>query len=138
HGFVQYRIKPLSTLGVGDRIENTAHIYFDFNEAIVTNTTVTEVGLVSAPEGLQAANNMLLYPNPNTGKFTVELSDCEIGNLNISLTNLLGQQVYSEAASTKNTAFTHQLNVQNLPAGVYMLQVEQGGKFMTKRMVIQK
>ena len=138
HGFVQYRIRPLSTLGVGDKIENTAHIYFDFNEAIITNTTVTEVALPTGVAGLQASNNMLLYPNPNTGKFTIELSDCEIGNLTISLTNLLGQQVYTEAASTRNTAFTQQLNVQNLPAGVYLLQVQQGSKLMTKRMVIQK
>jgi uncharacterized repeat protein (TIGR01451 family) len=43
HGFVKYRIKPISTLKVGDEIKNTANIYFDYNPAIVTNTTVTKI-----------------------------------------------------------------------------------------------
>ena len=39
-GFFQYRIKPLSGLGCGTQIHNTASIYFDFNAPIVTNTTI--------------------------------------------------------------------------------------------------
>ncbi|HEY0030448.1 MAG TPA: gliding motility-associated C-terminal domain-containing protein [Bacteroidia bacterium] len=39
-GYFQYRIKPLSGLTCGAQIKNTASIYFDFNEAIVTNTTI--------------------------------------------------------------------------------------------------
>ncbi|MFN0032236.1 MAG: T9SS type A sorting domain-containing protein [Flavobacteriales bacterium] len=40
HGFVTYRITPLSTLQGWDEILNTAHIYFDDNEAVVTNSTI--------------------------------------------------------------------------------------------------
>ncbi len=39
HGFVQYRIKLKPNMPWGTIIENTAHIYFDFNPAVVTNTT---------------------------------------------------------------------------------------------------
>lgn len=38
-GFFQYRIKPLPGLSCGSEIHNTASIYFDFNDPIVTNTT---------------------------------------------------------------------------------------------------
>ncbi|RYZ44957.1 MAG: hypothetical protein EOP49_26165, partial [Sphingobacteriales bacterium] len=97
HGFVQYRIQPKTSLIIGDEIENTAHIYFDFNEAIVTNTTSTIVNILSAPEGLKAPNSLLLYPNPNSGNFTIKLADCENGKVNIKLLNMLGQEMYSEA-----------------------------------------
>jgi len=38
-GFVEYTIKPKSGAGFNLKIENTAEIYFDFNEPIITNTT---------------------------------------------------------------------------------------------------
>ncbi len=39
HGFVKFKIKVLDSLSVGDQIENTASIYFDENDPIITNTT---------------------------------------------------------------------------------------------------
>ncbi|MFT3908627.1 MAG: hypothetical protein QM737_04330 [Ferruginibacter sp.] len=43
HGYFSYRIKPTSTLVIGDTIKNTAYIYFDFNPPIKTNTQLTFV-----------------------------------------------------------------------------------------------
>lgn len=43
HGFVKYSIQAKPNLQLGDEIKNTAYIYFDFNEPVVTNTTLTEV-----------------------------------------------------------------------------------------------
>ncbi len=42
-GFVAYKVKPKHTLSVGDSVNNTASIYFDFNPPIVTNKTTTIV-----------------------------------------------------------------------------------------------
>jgi hypothetical protein len=36
HGFVRYRIKPKTTVAVGDSIQNFAAIYFDFNNPVIT------------------------------------------------------------------------------------------------------
>jgi hypothetical protein len=41
-GYVQYRVKPKNGLPLGTKIRNTAYIYFDYNDPIVTNTTVNE------------------------------------------------------------------------------------------------
>ncbi len=43
HGFVKFRINVLDSLSVGEQIENTAHIYFDQNNPIITNTTLNEL-----------------------------------------------------------------------------------------------
>ncbi len=43
HGFVKYRISAVDSLIVGSSITNTAHIYFDQNDPIITNTTSNEV-----------------------------------------------------------------------------------------------
>ena len=39
HGFVKYRIWPLSDLPLGTAVENSASIFFDNNAAVLTNTT---------------------------------------------------------------------------------------------------
>lgn len=47
HGFVRYRIKPKSTLILGDQIHNQSHIYFDYNEGVVTNNTLNIVAVAA-------------------------------------------------------------------------------------------
>ena len=37
HGYIAYRIKPISNLQLGDTISNKAAIYFDFNLPVITN-----------------------------------------------------------------------------------------------------
>ncbi|UZR98129.1 DUF7619 domain-containing protein [Chondrinema litorale] len=59
HGFVKYRIKPKENLPDFTEITNTAYIYFDFNPAIATNTTLnTLVDFIppNAPESLSYSN----------------------------------------------------------------------------------
>ena len=43
HGYIAYRIKPVSTVQLGDTIKNTAGIYFDFNLPVATNIEKTVV-----------------------------------------------------------------------------------------------
>lgn len=40
HGFVKYRIAAKDEVAFGSEVTNTAHIFFDFNAPIVTNTTL--------------------------------------------------------------------------------------------------
>jgi uncharacterized repeat protein (TIGR01451 family) len=43
HGYVLFSVNPLLPLSDGDQLENTAHIYFDFNPAVITNTEITSI-----------------------------------------------------------------------------------------------
>jgi len=43
HGMVSYTIKQSASNVVGDTIENTANIYFDFNDPVITNTAQTPI-----------------------------------------------------------------------------------------------
>lgn len=54
HGYVMYEISHRQGVADGTEIDNTAHIYFDFNEPIVTNTVlntiITEIPDISNAE----------------------------------------------------------------------------------------
>ncbi|MGV9013038.1 MAG: DUF7619 domain-containing protein [Flavobacteriales bacterium] len=81
-GFVRYRIKAKSDVMVGDVLENTARIYFDFNPPIVTNTTahVVEIGT-----GVQARASVgiSVYPNPVADRLTVRVASGSMRGLRI-------------------------------------------------------
>jgi uncharacterized repeat protein (TIGR01451 family) len=49
HGYIAYRIKPLSSVHVGDTLKNSASIYFDYNLPVITNTEKTIVLDLTAP-----------------------------------------------------------------------------------------
>jgi uncharacterized repeat protein (TIGR01451 family) len=69
-GFAVYSIKLKSNLVLGTQIKNTAYIYFDFNEAVITNTTVNTL---SVNVGLEEFNNgdYNLFPNPASNLITI-------------------------------------------------------------------
>ena len=82
HGFVKYTILPKKSVAVGNVIQNTAYIYFDFNSPIVTNTTSTEIvyqSIVLSTEQIPLAdqykNSILIYPNPARSSFSINYND---------------------------------------------------------------
>jgi uncharacterized repeat protein (TIGR01451 family) len=68
HGYVKYKIKPVSTMNIGDQILNTAYIYFDFNAPIITNTTATELTTINTVAATNQSKNIQVFPNPATNE----------------------------------------------------------------------
>src|SRR5690606_26531905 len=61
-GFVQFISGLSSEIEVGDSIDNTAYIYFDFQAPVVTNQTMTKVvERISRPSN---GPSIHIYPNP--------------------------------------------------------------------------
>ena len=113
-GYIQYRIKPLANLPVGTQIENTAHIYFDFNPAIVTNTTVNNFVTSVGNTTLTQVARLWLYPNPSTGIFTIS------AKANIEVYNIVGGLILSENNATS-------IDLTAAPKGMYFVKLN-GGK----------
>ncbi|MBL0047470.1 MAG: leucine-rich repeat domain-containing protein [Bacteroidetes bacterium] len=132
HGYFQYRIKPLSNQLNGTHIKNTAHIFFDFNPAVATNTTINSFVLPNSINELQE-NEISIYPNPGNGMFTVSSKSVKDANLKIS--NVLGEVVYQMQLQKNKAAL---IDLSNQPKGVYVLRMEEEGKrFLNKKIVIQ-
>jgi uncharacterized repeat protein (TIGR01451 family) len=112
-GFIQYRIKPLANLPVGTQIENTAHIYFDFNPAIVTNTTVNNFVTTVANTSISENKKLFVYPNPSTGNFTISAA------ANIEVYNLIGDLILSENNATS-------IDLTASPKGMYFVKLNGG------------
>jgi uncharacterized repeat protein (TIGR01451 family) len=91
HGYIKFKIKHKTGIAEGTIIQNFADIYFDFNEPVRTNTTVSNITDYQFPQALvdfcsmvrkaQAGENQTIcksettlsgnVPNVGTGKWTV-------------------------------------------------------------------
>ncbi|MCG2611992.1 T9SS type A sorting domain-containing protein [Flavobacterium sp. SM15] len=127
HGFIAYKIKPKGDVEVGDIINATAAIYFDFNPPVVTNTESTEfVETLSAVDF--KVDKVSVYPNPTNGVLNI-VSNVSINSIEIY--NHLGQLMLSD----KNTS---RIDVSSLSQGVYLMTLKDVSgathtKMITKR-----
>jgi uncharacterized repeat protein (TIGR01451 family) len=92
HGFVTYSITPKSNLTPPFNIYNTAHIYFDLNPAVTTNTThTTLISSTSNVESLllQGDCAVTMVPNPCNQNCSLILNSSNNFS-EISILDLLG------------------------------------------------
>ena len=127
HGHFIYRIRELEGNGIGSEIRNTAHIFFDWNEAIVTNTTVNVNQWIEAVDEF-SSNEMLVFPNPATTEIQVN----EKGNYYYEIFDVTGRQMHTGFGVN-----TTRIAVDNLSIGVYELVVIQDGKRKNVRFIKQ-
>jgi hypothetical protein len=130
---VRYRIKPKTTLAVGDIIGNNAYIYFDFNDPIATNTAITKVVLPTGVAAAVAVAEWNVYPNPASGDVNVSFTLRKDAAVEMEMFNAVGQIVHSQKASYQ--AGNHQMKIAmaELPKGVYFMKLAVDGSVMVKR-----
>jgi hypothetical protein len=81
----------------------------------------------------QNSNDFLLYPNPNTGHFYVELTD----NINsLTIENLEGKTLYT-LQITKHENKT-EINVPLLQPGIYFCKVQTNDSLIIKKLIISQ
>ena len=91
------------------------------------------IKLTQSPIGispLEQAQLGTLYPNPNNGSFTISASGL-VGDVRV--TNVTGQVVYSGVA---NAFGKTEVQLPNVPSGVYVVHYEQGDEPVRTKMVV--
>ncbi|MEY3845301.1 MAG: hypothetical protein RL293_1723 [Bacteroidota bacterium] len=121
-GYLSYSIMENPNLALNSEVKNTAYIYFDFNPAIITNTTLNMngyVGLSSITTG-----HLELFPNPSNGQLTIDgMEEGEVVIYSITGQKMIQQQYTSGQV----------LNLTPLDAGMYVVCVHTvNGDFVEK------
>ena len=95
NGYFNYTIRQKQNNPIGSVIENKAYIYFDFNEAVITNTVVnTIVTSVGVKENVNANNAVQVFPNPFNDKttFVIQLQESN-QTYSFELENVMGEKL---------------------------------------------
>ncbi len=126
NGFVAFQIKPIQNIALGDVIENTADIYFDFNAAIVTNTVSTTVVENLGVDEFGLDGMVQIYPNPVSSTLQIKTSKT------ISFEKAA---VYSTLGKLILETSENQINIETLSAGIYFVEVATDKGSITKKIV---
>jgi len=117
-GYISYRIKPIDGIVIGEVIQNTAGIYFDFNPPIITNTTSHVVDFSTAlAETPSVARTLLVSPNPVHEVLVVTLPDAT--SMNWQLLSIDGRSIHLPHTYSSGTM---QLDVRHLDPGTYVFR----------------
>ena len=132
-GYITFKVKPNPGYAIGDIIQNTASIYFDFNPPIITNTFTTEFTAPLAVTNF-SASSFVVIPNPAHSFLTVTIQNSLEKIANISLVDLLGKVILSESSINVNQTV---LNVENVSKGMYLLEIAtESGSKATQKIII--
>jgi len=79
---------------------------------------------------------LVVSPNPSNGVFNVQFYTTQASNTYITITDALGQLVYSSSYPNVNGGFSRQINARNLSSGVYFLKVIVGKQTYVRKILI--
>lgn len=159
NGYLTFSIQPKASLAQSHVIANQSYLFFDYNPPIATNT-VTHTICTNTQTLCQASSSNIdslqfsvglnndqpnaavfsyrLYPNPSaSGSVFFEWLGAAIPqqNLQLSITNMLGQTVYTTHLPSQQRNIA--IGTQQLPAGIYSYTIWANNvPLKTKQLVI--
>lgn len=104
------------------------------HDAEVEDYTITVVPLLSVDE-FGSLGGFSVYPNPNNGSFNVELNSVSSNDINISVFDIRGREVFNNIYKA-STVFNETIRLDKVQSGIYMLQVSDGLNKHTKKVII--
>lgn len=121
HGFFKFRIKPLPEYDYETNIQNQAGIYFDFNEAILTNEANM---IIRQPVGTKDVKDLMafdVYPNPTNSLLLLTIAESDFQRISeYEIIDHLGRTITQSSLSNRKT-----IDVSHLAQGVYNLLLKE-------------
>ncbi len=120
---MKFKINPIPTLKFNEKIDNEAFIYFDFNEAIVTNkVSLNYNNLLSNFDFL---NNIKFYPNPSNSTVYFDLGNLPNEPMKFVLFNIYGQLILEKNIENERFQIDKPVDIQN---GIYFFNLKMNNK----------
>lgn len=117
-------------MGVGDfAAQDTGTFNSWFVEVCQTVVTPLSVDEFSA-------DSFSLFPNPNSGTFTIKLKSFSGKDIQVHVYDVRGRSIFKN--SYNNTSdITQEINLNNVQSGMYLVNVSDGDKQVTKKIIIE-
>jgi len=72
-----------------------------------------------------------VYPNPVSGKLTIDAKNLNLANATITLTDVSGKQIYS----AEHTAANMQVDMSGYNKGIYFIKLQANGEVFTQKVI---
>jgi len=109
------------------------------DEAGTPNSAYYGEGTTGIDDNESQISYMMVYPNPATDNLTISYSIDRDAEISISILNQLGQKVKREIKQYQQAgSITENIDISEIPAGIYYVQVSNGDKsLLTQKLLIK-
>ncbi len=78
-----------------------------------------------------------VYPNPGNGKFSLSFASVSEGDVQISITDAKGKEVFTKTLKNFSGEYFNQLDISDKGKGTYFIKISQGDDSITKKLVVE-
>jgi len=138
--FICYGLPNISGLYNGTEIDANKNIVWEFRFKDSTEYSYRLYKDAWSPVGIatvDVSNQLSIFPNPATGEVKMKLDFPLKGKVLITVTNLLGQKMYSQTMNDLETGDDFTLDLSSLSKGIYFVQVTSGIRRGASKIVVQ-
>ncbi len=128
-------------------LQNPSYTYNAPGEYLVTLVVTNDCGsdtyqetimvIVDDIREIPGIEELILAPNPNNGRFRLEIEAQQIQFLDFKLLNILGQPLYSQRLDLSNGRLNQMFDFSYLSSGIYFVRLESEGKAMHQKLIIE-
>ena len=134
HGWIAFKVKrQANATNPGTEFQNTALIYFDFNEPVITNTTLNTIAediVLTTPQKETA--ELEIYPNPAVNNVRILLPSKA---KEIRISDLSGRVLLRKSGDAN---VFQQLDIQSLSSGMYLVDATLiNGSTVQKKLIVR-
>lgn len=129
NGFIRYSISPKQGLTDGTTATNTSYIFFDYNPAVITNSTLNTF-VTNIPVAIPILESLKseVFPNPSTDYIYINLPEYT-SKLDIySLNGAFIEQIMPKNEVAK-------INISDLPTGLYIVKIYSNHGIITSKFI---
>ena len=81
-------------------------------------------------------DNLLVYPNPSKGEFTVKLNSSLSSNIKIEVYDIRGRNIYREVF--KDTGdLNEKIDLRKFESGIYIMNISDGLRKSTEKIILE-
>jgi uncharacterized repeat protein (TIGR01451 family) len=138
HGFIKFRIKPVTTVSLTDTIFNKAAIYFDYNDPVITNsvTTTFRTDVITSVPGIPTDPSLcVLSPNPASDIVRLLFTKAVPGNSTCFIYNASGQIIFQSNWKNIVKGETKVIYTGAFTKGYYFVEVVSAKARFTKQFI---
>lgn len=121
--------------GIGDTTEARLMIVPVDNVYLAVNPVNFTINNSLATDDLEKTAHITISPNPSKGILTIDTSK-NYQSLHVEVVDMLGRNVYKYDAHTAKRL--HQINLNHLSNGTYLVNIHADGEQFTKKIIIKK
>ncbi|GAB3194535.1 hypothetical protein GCM10027293_03000 [Pontibacter aydingkolensis] len=116
---------------------NYSVIVISASQCVSVMSDEVTVNITALAKESEAVNGVQVYPNPNTGRFTIGFTVNKTEKVKLVLVNSIGKVLYENTQSRVAGTHEEQVSLHNLPTGVYILQIHTNGKVLNRKIVVK-